>query len=227
MSGELKTFIARKKKQLADKRKAEFDADANQPELKDTSFERAKKRDEAAKAKKRDLAAKAKARDLAAKLSPRRVLAADNSGSGNCEVDVNECASKPCKNGAKCSDSSVGSAVSFNTYQCTCTPGYANGWCEYDYISEVAVNCTVFESDSSSTLSGNCDVDVNECASSPCKNGATCSESTTESKVSIHTYQCTCKPGYSNGWCEYDYISEGTANCTVFESDDSTKLSGN
>merc|ERR1712166_1722767 len=88
-------------------------------------------------------------------------------------------------------------------------------------------NGTVFESDDSNTLSGNCDVDVNECASKPCKNGATCSQSTTESKVSIDTYQCTCKPGYSNGWCEYDYISEGTANCTVFESDDSKTLSGN
>merc|ERR1711865_1081214 len=126
-----------------------------------------------------------------------------------------------------CSQSTTESKVSIDTYQCTCTPGYSNGWCEYDYISEGTANCTVFESDDSKTLSGNCDVDVNECASKPCKNGATCSQSTTESKVSIDTYQCTCKPGYSNGWCEYDYISEVTASCTVFESDDSKTLSGN
>ena len=120
-------------------------------------------------------------------------------------------------------------------YRCTCQPGYTNGWCKYNYISQYKESCTVFDSNkttktlslSSRTASGNCDVDVNECASKPCKNGATCSQSTTESKVSIHTYQCTCKPGYSNGWCEYDYISEGTANCTVFESDDSKTLSGN
>ena len=35
----------------------------------------------------------------------------------------------------------------------------------------------MMESDDSTakvTLSGNCDIDVNECNSSPCKNGATC-----------------------------------------------------
>merc|ERR1712096_235003 len=132
------------------------------------------------------------------------------------------CASKPCKNGATCSDSNIKSKVSMHTYQCTCAPGYSNGWCEYDYISEGTANCTVFES-------GNCDVDVNECASNPCKNGATCSQSTTESQVSIDTYQCTCKPGYSNGWCEYSYmkLSDGAANCTVFQSDSSKTLGGN
>merc|ERR1712166_914017 len=102
-----------------------------------------------------------------------------NTLSGNCDVDVNECASKPCKNGATCSQSTTESKVSIDTYQCTCKPGYSNGWCEYDYISEGTANCTVFESDDSKTLNGNCDVDVNECASKPCKNGATCSQSTT------------------------------------------------
>ncbi len=28
------------------------------------------------------------------------------------------------------------------------------------------------------TLGGNCDIDVNECASSPCQNGATCADYT-------------------------------------------------
>merc|ERR1711865_392501 len=127
-----------------------------------------------------------------------------------------------------CSQSTTESKVSIDTYQCTCTPGYSNGWCEYDYISEISASCTVFESDDSKTLSGNCDVDVNECASKPCKNGATCSQSTTESQVSIDTYQCTCVAGYSNGWCEYDYISEFSKECTIFDSQRSSKLgSGN
>eukprot|EP01047_Picozoa_sp_COSAG01_P146426 COSAG01_NODE_79087_length_136_cov_60.324324_1_plen_45_part_11 len=35
-------------------------------------------------------------------------------------------------------------------------------------------------------LGGNCDIDVDECKSSPCKNGATCTQSTVETTVSFH-----------------------------------------
>ena len=133
------------------------------------------------------------------------------------------------------------SSVSVHAYQCTCVAGFANGVCEYDFISEYTAECTVMESDDSSgeevvmsgwgeavdgwtggidwttTLSGNCDIDVIECASSPCQNGATCTESTVESSVSFHAYQCTCVAGFANGVCEYDFISEYTAECTVME----------
>ena len=78
-------------------------------------------------------------------------------------------------------------------------------------------------------LSGNCDIDVDECKSNPCKNGATCTESTVESTVSFHAYQCTCVAGFANGVCEYlknpkaklaygnDFIKEYTTECTVME----------
>merc|ERR1712093_898898 len=128
----------------------------------------------------------------------------------------------------------------------TLVAGFANGVCEYDFISEYTAECTVMESDDNSgeevvmsgwgeavdgweglanwttTLSGNCDIDVIECASSPCQNGATCTESTVESSVSFHAYQCTCVAGFANGVCEYDFISEYTAECTVMESDDNS-----
>eukprot|EP01046_Picozoa_sp_COSAG06_P125632 COSAG06_NODE_73983_length_149_cov_59.760000_1_plen_49_part_11 len=38
-------------------------------------------------------------------------------------------------------------------------------------------------------LAGNCDLDIDECDSSPCQNGATCTESSVESSVSFHAYQ--------------------------------------
>jgi protein crumbs len=149
---------------------------------------------------------------------------------GNCDIDVVECDSSPCQNGALCTDSTSEPAVSIHAYQCTCEPGFANGVCEYDFISEFALQCAVMESDDNpdnATLSGNCDIDVDECDSSPCQNGATCTESTVETSVSFHAYQCTCVAGFANGVCEYNFISEYTTECTVTESSSSLSLAGN
>jgi len=55
--------------------------------------------------------------------------------------------------------------------------GFTNGVCEYDFISEFTAQCTVMQSDDNATLSGNCDIDVDECSSQPCQNGAVCSHS--------------------------------------------------
>ena len=83
---------------------------------------------------------------------------------------------------------------------------------------------------SAKRLAGNCDLDVDECDSSPCQNGATCSESSVESSVSFHAYQCTCVAGFANGVCEYDgdvrdredppygFIVEYASECDVQES---------
>ena len=68
-------------------------------------------------------------------------------------------------------------------------------------------------------LGGNCDIDVDECKSFPCKNGATCTDSTTESAVSYHAYQCTCVAGFANGVCEYDFIAEVETECNVMHAD--------
>ena len=159
------------------------------------------------------------------------------------DIDVDECKSFPCKNGATCTDSTTESAVSYHAYQCTCVAGFANGVCEYkknpketkpnkdhEFIKEFKAECTVMESMAqwkNSTLGGNCDIDVDECASSPCANGATCTESAVESEVSFHTYQCTCVAGFANGWCEYDFIAQYSAECTVSESGNSSRWSGN
>ena len=38
-------------------------------------------------------------------------------------------------------------------------------------------------------------VDINECASHPCKNGGTCSDL-------VNGYKCSCKPGYTGINCQ-------------------------
>ena len=43
----------------------------------------------------------------------------------------------------------------------------------YDYISEYSAECTVASSQSGN-MTGNCDMDVDECASHPCQHNATC-----------------------------------------------------
>ena len=149
---------------------------------------------------------------------------------GNCDIDVNECASSPCLNGAVCTDSTTGPdangvTVSPDSYRCTCPAGFANGVCDYSFISPTYdAECAVLES--SGAAGGNCDLDVDECASNPCANSAVCSESTGESSVSFDAFQCTCAAGFANGMCEYNFISQYTAECTVAESTASAALNG-
>ena len=148
--------------------------------------------------------------------APCKVQESGGQPSANCDVDVDECVSEPCANRATCSDSTKLASIPEHAYRCTCTAGFANGVCEYGHISEYSQQCSV--QDSSGAAGGNCDADVDECASRPCKNGAKCSESTTEASLSDHAYKCTCATGYTNGWCEYAYISEYNTQCTISES---------
>ena len=82
------------------------------------------------------------------------------------------------------------------TYNCECEPGWANGKCKPGYIVEYLAECSVLE--------GTCDVDINECASRPCQNEATCSESTTNPNVPIDAFACACVVGWANGICNYN-----------------------
>ena len=108
-----------------------------------------------------------------------------------CDLDVDECQNSSCKNGATCTDSTVETTVSVHAYRCTCTVGFANGMCGYSYIAQYTATCNVTESSASTTLSGNCDLDVNECQSSPCQNGANCTDSAAVASIGGHTYRCT------------------------------------
>ena len=62
--------------------------------------------------------------------------------------------------------------VPVHTYRCTCVAGFANGVCEYDLIWECIDECNVTDSQDSMLVgAGNCDIDVDECVSSPCSDG--------------------------------------------------------
>jgi hypothetical protein len=140
---------------------------------------------------------------------------------GNCDLDIDECVSSPCVNGATCTDSTVDSSIPFDSYKCDCTPGWANGICAptrsghavsrplFGHLSAYDEECAVPE--------GTCDLDIDECVSNPCQNGGVCSDSTTDPSISMDAYRCTCQPGWANGICASDFITEYTAECTVAE----------
>ena len=128
-----------------------------------------------------------------------------------CNVDVNECDSNPCQNGAACVDSgntSLSYVVEHDTFTCLCTDGYAHGICDYTPIDEYSALCAI-------VADGTCDADVNECESSPCANGAVCSESSSNETVPITEYRCTCVPGTTNGWCAYNAPAQYALHCNV------------
>eukprot|EP01043_Picozoa_sp_COSAG02_P017639 COSAG02_NODE_803_length_17021_cov_18.597270_1_plen_2767_part_10 len=116
-----------------------------------------------------------------------------------CDIDVYECASNPCQNGGVCTDSYDASEVNLTSpllpheylpgmssnipvdhYSCACAAGFANGLCNYDYIDAYTSSCTV-------ALGGFCDIDVDECVSTPCANGATCEDSSTTQLIRQRT----------------------------------------
>eukprot|EP01052_Picozoa_sp_SAG31_P010220 SAG31_NODE_553_length_14198_cov_3.418257_2_plen_219_part_00 len=125
-------------------------------------------------------------------------------GSGNCDLDIDECASAPCLNGATCSDSTTDSSISIDQHSCNCTDGWAVGMCAYEYLAEYTAECNVREN-------GTCSLDVDECQSNPCRNGATCSDSNTVINGSdsppISSFGCACSPGWANGTCELGHLT--------------------
>ena len=101
---------------------------------------------------------------------------------GNCDVDVNECLSNPCANGATCRDSTATIYIPSDSYRCTCMPGFSNGLCDSDMPLEFRrAECTAMD--------GTCDIDNNECLSNPCDELGTssvCIESGNLTESAVH-----------------------------------------
>ncbi|XP_077468678.1 protein eyes shut homolog isoform X2 [Stigmatopora argus] len=134
----------------------------------------------------------------------------------NCETNSDECLSAPCFQGS-CHDG-------ISSYTCLCEAGWSGSrcetntddgfsgkFCEYniDACKEFPRGCT----NEATCIDGqglnltcscpagftgdSCEVDVNECGSSPCHNGAICQDL-------INSYVCQCGSGWTGLHCEDD-----------------------
>lgn len=94
----------------------------------------------------------------------------------HCE-EKDACYMNPCQNSGICVDISQGHEDS--TFQCLCPYGYTGKTCEHA---------------------------TNPCDSSPCHNGATCSDNSTH-------FRCTCAPGYTGPLCEQNVDECASSPC--------------
>ena len=114
----------------------------------------------------------------------------------NCDIDIDDCAKKPCANGGTCIDL-VGKFV------CSCPPGTSGYLCDInhnDCYEGACFNggvCTDrvngFHCRCPDGFTGpRCEGDVNECLSNPCNpNGSLgCVQL-------VNAYTCNCKPAYT------------------------------
>ena len=120
------------------------------------------------------------------------------------ELDINECASTPCENGGTCVDK-------VNGFSCKCVAGFTGANCEtgrkqWNHVSLARTMMCAFSIVNSITqqvsLVTFCSYfapftfsDINECSSSPCLNGGTCTDG-------INSFSCECYPGYTGKNCE-------------------------
>jgi len=96
-----------------------------------------------------------------------------------------------------------------NATQCLCNPGYNGDLCENDINECIGVTCyhggSCVDQVANYTCScvpgyggRDCSIDnFDECASSPCMNGATCT-----APQFMNYFFCTCKAGYNGTWCQ-------------------------
>jgi hypothetical protein len=146
----------------------------------------------------------------------------------NCNMDVDECASTPCLNAGVCTDSNeTGTTASvlyrypvpLNAYRCDCQPGYAGGVCAPGHLLEYSSRCSVM--DSFQNANSSCNIDVDECASSPCPAHTSCTDSLDNITIPVNTFQCTCDDGWfdTNNDLAYGVWSDGCeAGCPVLAS---------
>lgn len=122
----------------------------------------------------------------------------------DCQTDIDECASKPCYNGAICKDG-------VNEYTCECKPGYEGQRCETD-INECALNpcqnsaeCIDLVADWNCECTPgfggkNCSVPLTGCDDVTCLNGGGCVPWLVGE--TDHRANCTCQPGFDGEVCQ-------------------------
>ncbi|XP_078660964.1 uncharacterized protein LOC144905260 [Branchiostoma floridae x Branchiostoma belcheri] len=114
-------------------------------------------------------------------------------------VEVNECRSAPCQNGAVCQDG-------VNGFTCQCVPGYTGTLCEMEVNECRSAPCqngavcqdgvNSFTCQCAPGYTGTlCEIEIDECSSAPCQNGAVCYDE-------FNSFTCQCVPGYTGTLCE-------------------------
>ncbi|XP_068057329.1 sushi, nidogen and EGF-like domain-containing protein 1 isoform X2 [Anomalospiza imberbis] len=126
-----------------------------------------------------------------------------------CHVDVDECLSHPCQNGATCLNGA-------GRFTCLCPPGFRGNNCETESPCENRVcqnggSCQVVNRTAAclcqSGYSGeDCQTEVNECESSPCLNGGHCIDL-------VDNYTCVCLEPFVGQRCETDSSSCEDRSC--------------
>uniref|UniRef100_A0A8B9RR91 Sushi, nidogen and EGF like domains 1 n=1 Tax=Accipiter nisus TaxID=211598 RepID=A0A8B9RR91_9AVES len=127
-----------------------------------------------------------------------------------CHVDVDECLSHPCQNGATCLNGA-------GNFSCRCLPGFRGTNCETEESpceSRVCqnggrcqeVNGTAACLCQPGYTGADCQTEVNECESSPCLNGGHCVDM-------VDNYTCVCLEPFVGQRCETDSSSCEDRSC--------------
>ncbi|XP_074402970.1 sushi, nidogen and EGF-like domain-containing protein 1 isoform X5 [Zonotrichia albicollis] len=127
-----------------------------------------------------------------------------------CHVDVDECLSQPCQNGATCLNGA-------GRFTCRCPPGFRGNSCETEEspcenrVCQNGGSCQVVNRTAeclcqSGYTGEDCQTEVNECESSPCLNGGHCMDL-------VNNYTCVCLEPFVGQRCETDSSSCEDRSC--------------
>ncbi|XP_071293327.1 sushi, nidogen and EGF-like domain-containing protein 1 isoform X5 [Agelaius tricolor] len=127
-----------------------------------------------------------------------------------CHVDVDECLSHPCQNGATCLNGA-------GRFTCRCPPGFRGNNCETaespceNRVCQNGGSCQVVNRTAeclcqSGYTGEDCQTEVNECESSPCLNGGHCMDL-------VDNYTCVCLEPFVGQRCETDSSSCEDRSC--------------
>ena len=108
-----------------------------------------------------------------------------------CEIDVNLCAESPCHEGSTCVDL-------VSTFHCVCPPHRLGNLCHDTPCQNGALfvlNENLYTCQCVAGYTGlNCEIDFNECASTPCSNGGACVQH------QLNAFMCECPRGFQGNF---------------------------